>query len=123
MAHPLLHLTADLIDMPSVSFEEAAIADWFEAELRAIDGLEVVRVGDNVVARTNLGRPYRVALGGHLDTVPVNDNGTARIEGNVLHGNLEHEHRRASISTFGGGVTEVLRGLVATHGLGMPQHR
>ena len=86
MAHPLLHLTADLIDMPSVSFEEAAIADWFEAELRAIDGLEVVRVGDNVVARTNLGRPYRVALGGHLDTVPVNDNGTARIEGNVLRG-------------------------------------
>ena len=44
-------------------------------------------------------------------------------EGNVLHGNLEHEHRRATISTFGGGVTEVLRGLVATHGLGMPQHR
>ena len=44
-------------------------------------------------------------------------------EGNVLHGNLEHEHRRATINTFGGGVTEVLRGLVATHGLGMPQHR
>lgn len=86
MAHPLLHLTADLIDMPSVSFEEQAIADWFEAELRAVPGLEVTRVGDNVVARTNLGRPFRLALGGHLDTVPVNDNGTARIEGQVLHG-------------------------------------
>ncbi len=44
-------------------------------------------------------------------------------EGAVLHGDLEHEHRRAMINTFGGGVVEVLRGLVATHGLGMPQHR
>ena len=44
-------------------------------------------------------------------------------EGAVLHGNLEHEYRRATINTFGGGVAEVLRGLVATHGLGMPQHR
>lgn len=86
MPHPLLQLTADLVDMPSVSFEETAIADWFENELRAIPGLDVTRVGDNVVARTNLGRTYRVALGGHLDTVPVNDNATARIEGQVLHG-------------------------------------
>ena len=68
MTHPLLQLTADLIDMPSVSFEEAAIADWFEAELRSIEGLEVTRVGDNVVARTNLDRKFRVALGGHIDT-------------------------------------------------------
>jgi alkylation response protein AidB-like acyl-CoA dehydrogenase len=44
-------------------------------------------------------------------------------EGSVLHGDLEQEHRRALINTFGGGVVEVLRGLVATHGLGMPQHR
>ena len=43
--------------------------------------------------------------------------------GAALHGDLEHEHRRALINTFGGGVVEVLRGLVATHGLGMPQHR
>ena len=86
MTHPLLQLTADLIDMPSVSFEEAAIADWFEAELRSIEGLEVTRVGDNVVARTNLDRKFRVALGGHIDTVPVNDNAKARIEGQVLHG-------------------------------------
>lgn len=43
--------------------------------------------------------------------------------GTVLHGDLEHEYRRATINTFGGGVVEVLRGLVATHGLGMPGHR
>ncbi len=47
----------------------------------------------------------------------------AESEGAILHGDLEHEHRRALINTFGGGVVEVLRGLVATHGLGMPQHR
>lgn len=86
MPHPLLTLTADLVDMASVSFEEGPIADWFETELRAIPGLEVTRVGDNVVARTNLNRPFRLALGGHLDTVPVNDNANARIEGQVLHG-------------------------------------
>ena len=43
--------------------------------------------------------------------------------GAVLNGDLEHEYRRATINTFGGGVVEVLRGLVATHGLGMPTHR
>lgn len=86
MAHSLLQLTADLIDMPSVSFEEEAIADWFESELRSIDGLDVTRLGDNIVARTNLGRDYRIALGGHLDTVPPNNNATARIAGEVVHG-------------------------------------
>ncbi len=43
--------------------------------------------------------------------------------GAVLMGNLEHEYRRSTINTFGGGVAEVLRGLVATFGLGMPRHR
>ncbi len=85
-AGQLLSLTADLVDMASESFEEAAIADWFEAELRALSHLEVTRVGDNLVARTTLGRPYRLAIGGHLDTVPANDNATARIDGPVLHG-------------------------------------
>lgn len=44
-------------------------------------------------------------------------------EGAALHGNLEHEYRRATINTFGGGVVEVLRGLVANFGLGLPRHR
>ena len=47
----------------------------------------------------------------------------AQTPGAILHGDLEHEHRRALINTFGGGVTEILRGLVATHGLGLPPHR
>jgi succinyl-diaminopimelate desuccinylase len=38
------------------------------------------------VARTDLGRPERVVIAGHLDTVPVNDNLPARREGDLLHG-------------------------------------
>ncbi len=58
-----------------------------------------------------------------MDVVGPNALTAAGSEGAVLHGNLEHEYRRATINTFGGGVVEVLRGLVATHGLGMPTHR
>ncbi len=82
----LLGLTADLVDMASESFNEGPITDWFEAEFRKIEGLAVDRVGDNLVARTTLGRDYRILLGGHTDTVPANDNATARIEGKTLWG-------------------------------------
>jgi len=84
-------LTAALVDVPSVSGEEAAVADAVETALREQAGhLEVVRNGDAVLARTDLGRPSRVVLAGHLDTVPVNDNLPVRREGTgddeVLHG-------------------------------------
>ncbi len=83
----LLALTAELVAMPSESFQEAAIVAWVEDELRAVPGLEVTRVGDNVVARTRLGRDERVVLAGHTDTVPEADgNGTPRIEGDTLWG-------------------------------------
>jgi succinyl-diaminopimelate desuccinylase len=48
--------------------------------------LDVDRVGDNVVARTALGRPPRLVLAGHTDTVPVNGNERARRDGDVLWG-------------------------------------
>ena len=82
----LLALTAELVDIPSVSLQERAIADHLEAALRDVPWLTVDRVGDNVVARTDLGRAQRLLLVGHTDTVPVNDNATARIDGDVLHG-------------------------------------
>jgi hypothetical protein len=41
----------------------------------------------------------------------------------ILLGDLEHEYRRCQINTFGGGINELQRGLVATFGLGMPRHR
>jgi succinyl-diaminopimelate desuccinylase len=82
----LLGRTADLVAVPSVSLAEADLASRVEAELRAIDGLDVERVGDNVVARTQLGRPTRLVVAGHLDTVPPNGNATPRVEGDVLWG-------------------------------------
>lgn len=82
----LLRLTAELVDVSSESFDEAVLAGIVEARLRAVPWLTVDRVGDNVVARTLLGRQHRLLLGGHLDTVPVNDNATARIDGDTLWG-------------------------------------
>ncbi len=82
----LLALTAELIDRPSESFAEGPLADWLEAELRALPWLSVDRVGDNVVARTTFGHAHRVILAGHLDTVPANDNAAARLEGDELWG-------------------------------------
>ena len=80
-------LTAELVAVPSVSHHETAIADLVEARLRATaSGLTLTRIGDTIVARTDLGRERRIVLGGHLDTVPANDNATPRIEGDTLHG-------------------------------------
>jgi succinyl-diaminopimelate desuccinylase len=84
-------LTAALVDIFSVSGEEAAIAAVVQASLEAqAPHLEVIRNGDAVLARTNLGRPGRVILAGHLDTVPLNENLPVRREGagadEVLHG-------------------------------------
>jgi succinyl-diaminopimelate desuccinylase len=82
----LLARTAALVDVASVSHDERALADLVERELRASPGLEVVRIEDNVVARTRLGRGRRVLLAGHLDTVPPAGNARARVEGDVLYG-------------------------------------
>lgn len=79
-------LTAALVDIPSVSGDEQRIADAVERALEECAHLEVLRIGNNVVARTRLGRPDRVVLAGHLDTVPVNDNLPSRLEGGILHG-------------------------------------
>ncbi|MDT4944189.1 MAG: succinyl-diaminopimelate desuccinylase, partial [Pseudonocardiales bacterium] len=64
-------LAAALIDVPSVSGNEGPLADLVEAALRRYDGLATERDGNVVLARTSLGRPQRIVLAGHLDTVPI----------------------------------------------------
>ena len=73
-------LTASIVDVPSVSGEEAALADAIEGALRALPHLAVHRDGNSIVARTGLGRPQRVVLAGHIDTVPVAGNLPSRVE-------------------------------------------
>lgn len=82
----VVDLTRQLVDIESVSGNEKAIADAVEEALRAHPHLEVSRDADAVIARTKLGRDRRVVIAGHLDTVPVNDNLPARLEGDVLWG-------------------------------------
>ncbi|MBD7956775.1 succinyl-diaminopimelate desuccinylase [Microbacterium sp. Sa4CUA7] len=67
-------LTRAICDIPSVSDDETALADAIFDAVSALPHLEVHRDGDTIVARTNLGRAQRVAIAGHLDTVPINDN-------------------------------------------------
>jgi succinyl-diaminopimelate desuccinylase len=85
-----IELTAALVDIPSESRHEERIADEVEAALRAQTpqalGYEIIRNGNAVLARTALGRPTRVLLAGHLDTVPVADNLPSRGDGDSLHG-------------------------------------
>lgn len=70
----VVDLTRALVDIPSESGEEGRIADAVEAALRDLSHLAVDRVGNSVVARTDLGRPQRVVIAGHLDTVPAAGN-------------------------------------------------
>jgi succinyl-diaminopimelate desuccinylase len=79
-------LTAALVDVESVSGNEAPLAALVHDALSGLGHLKVERVGNNVLARTELGRDRRVLLAGHLDTVPVADNLPSRREGDLLHG-------------------------------------
>ncbi|MBA2417246.1 MAG: M20/M25/M40 family metallo-hydrolase, partial [Geodermatophilaceae bacterium] len=79
-------LTAALIDVPSVSGDEADLADLVEDALRGLGRLEVERDGDTVLARTALGRDKRVLLAGHLDTVPIAGNVPSTVDGELLYG-------------------------------------
>jgi succinyl-diaminopimelate desuccinylase len=71
-------LTRALMDIPSESGSESALADAIESVLVACAHLEVLRDGDAVVARTMLSRAQRVIIAGHIDTVPINANVPSR---------------------------------------------
>ena len=81
-----IDLTAALVDIPSVSGDEARLTDLVEDALIAQPHLSVVRDGNVVVARTSSRRSRRVLIAGHLDTVPIADNVPSRREGDRLYG-------------------------------------
>ena len=77
----LVSLLRDLIDVESVSGDEAQIADLIEAALRPYPHLEVIRDQNVVLARTQLGRSERVVVAGHIDTVPIAGNVPSTVSG------------------------------------------
>ena len=70
----VVDLTRVICDIESVSGNEKELADSIEEALMAYPHLEVIRDGDAIVAKTNLGRAKRVVIAGHIDTVPVANN-------------------------------------------------
>ena len=94
MANPLTQdvlvdpvvLTRTLVDIQSVSRAEKVIADCVEDVLRQTPYLSVDRLGNTVMARTDLGREQRVVLAGHLDTVPLHDNFPSTVVDDLIYG-------------------------------------
>ncbi len=82
-----LHSTlAELVDTPSPTGQEGRICTSIAERLMPtwqLDG--VVRIGNSLVVGARTGRPL-VSLYGHLDTVPEQGNGVARIEGDLMYG-------------------------------------
>lgn len=82
----LVALFRAVVDIESVSGNERALADAVQHALSGHAHLEVLRDGDTVIARTSLGRPERVVIAGHLDTVPLAGNLPSRVEGELVYG-------------------------------------
>jgi succinyl-diaminopimelate desuccinylase len=85
-AEAIAELLGALVDTPSVTGEESAIAGFVAARLERRATGECRRSGDSVIWRgPRRGRPL-VVLAGHLDTVPPRGNERARRDGDRLYG-------------------------------------
>jgi len=87
-ADRLAGLLGTLVDIPSVTGHEGAIADWIMARLRGRPGGELLRSGNAIVWRPVPSDPPRplVVLAGHTDTVPAQGNERARMENGSVYG-------------------------------------
>ncbi len=97
-------LTRQLCDIESVSGDELAVTDAVAAALAGLDHLTVIRNGNAIIARTDLGRPSRVVIAGHLDTVPINDNLPTRTE---LVDGIETMWGRGTVDMKGGAAVQL----------------
>ena len=75
----IVALTADLVNIASVSGDENLIASGIFSALTECSWLEVHRFQNCVIAKTNFDKPSRVIVAGHIDTVPVADNAKAKL--------------------------------------------
>ena len=85
VAARLAERTLELIDIPSESRSEAALASHVASVLRD-GGAEVVELGDACVFARPPGSSPAALLAGHLDTVPAQDNIPGSIDGDRVHG-------------------------------------
>jgi succinyl-diaminopimelate desuccinylase len=88
LAERLAALTLELVDIPSVSRDEAAVLDLLVA-LMPEDSFALIDEGDAVrffaPARRGSGVPF-VVLAGHADTVPPNGNLPGRLKAGAVSG-------------------------------------
>jgi len=102
----LAELTLALIEVPSVSRNESALADFVMSFLAGFTHLKVERSGNTIWAETLLGQGERTLLAGHLDTVP---------------GELERWRRGGTIA--GRGAVDMKGGLAVMLGLAAKERR
>jgi succinyl-diaminopimelate desuccinylase len=82
----LADLLETLVNIPSETGQEAAIADWVHERLKSLTRGQTERSQQSVVWRGPRGARPLVVLAGHLDTVPANGNAKARREEGNLYG-------------------------------------
>jgi len=85
-AEALADLLETLVNIPSVTGNEATIAEHVVSRLRMRGGGEIMRSGNAVVWRGPQADRPLIVLAGHLDTVPPNGNATASRRDGKLFG-------------------------------------
>ena len=80
----LVALTQQLVDIPSVSRNEADVLAFITDQMK---GTSLAWSGDavSVFAKPRSGKPL-VVVAGHTDTVPIANNVPSRIDGDVIYG-------------------------------------
>lgn len=86
MRDDLAGLCRAMVDIPSVSHSEAALADFVVEHLSAVPGVGISRFGNNVVARVGPERSRTVIVAGHMDTVPPDGNELSQLRDGRIYG-------------------------------------
>jgi succinyl-diaminopimelate desuccinylase len=110
----VVELTSALVDFPSESRSEGPLADAVENALKTYSHLEILRDGNTIVARTNLGLPERVVIAGHLDTVPSSGNDRSIIVsqgGSVPVADVDGKQKASEDRLYGLGSCDMKGGL------------